>query len=324
MVEQTTDTGTLRYELITRDGCGEYEVLGPGSNGIVRVEKITEARPDTGGVVGFNGVLAMALHTLPVAASRRIECIGDSIMCGAHSERGGVFNASCADEHRGSRESSWTSWCPVLARKLDADYVMECCSGNGLVFTDNPLSVLACDWEAVPPVCPVMPKSWQQRLMCSEPGVFVKPSSVCSWVSGAQDPVDFSFAPHAVVINLGQNDFGTTPKHMPSSMLWTTAYTAFVRNISASYAAQAVDPVFFLACGGMDTRYCNATAAAVSSMQEEGMPVHFLDIRAAGAAAWINGSTEGCPGTPGSHPSVESHALMAKAAEPAVRAALGW
>ena len=138
--------------------------LSNGRTATVRVEKLTEAREDSGGVVQFAGFHAAALHPAPAPLARRVECIGDSIMCGAHAERGPPFPADCKDEEYGNRESSHLSWCPVLARALEADYQMECCSGNGLVYTDNPLSALECEWGAVPPTCPVMPTKWQQRL----------------------------------------------------------------------------------------------------------------------------------------------------------------
>ena len=72
--------------------------------------------------MGFVALKAAALLPQPQAApSRRVECIGDSIMCGAHSERSSPFPADCKDEHQGNRESSHLSWCPVLARALQAD-----------------------------------------------------------------------------------------------------------------------------------------------------------------------------------------------------------
>ena len=52
--------------------------------------------------------------------------------------------------------------------------------------------------------------------------------------------------------------------------------------------------------------------------------VHYLDITRAGAGAWQNGTTEGCPGTPGSHPSWVSHKLMAEVAQPMVKRVMGW
>ena len=47
-------------------------------------------------------------------------------------------HGDCAQgELHGNRESSHLSWCPVLARALEAEYQMECCSGNGLVMTQS-------------------------------------------------------------------------------------------------------------------------------------------------------------------------------------------
>lgn len=231
----------------------EYALgLQGGETATVRIEKVTEAREDSGGVVGFVGFYAAALHPQPAAPVRRVECIGDSIMCGAHSERGApLFPSDCKDEKGGNRESSHLSWCPTLARAFGADYTMECCSGNGLVYTDNPTSNLQCDWGLVPPTCPVMPLKWQQRLMCATDGVFIKSAGVCDGLGGLEPlDTDPALTPHAVIINLGQNDYGSG--HIPSKSLWIKAYTSFVKNISATYGGLASSPPqFFLACGGM-------------------------------------------------------------------------
>ena len=57
------------------------------------------------------GLRAAVLHPAAPAIhaktpKRLIECIGDSIMCGAHTERGAPFPNGCDDEYRGNRESS--------------------------------------------------------------------------------------------------------------------------------------------------------------------------------------------------------------------------
>ena len=114
----------------------------------------------------------------------------------------------------------------------EADYEMECCSGNGLVYTDNPTSAVNCDWGRIPPTCPVMPRKWQQRLMCATDGVFVKTGGVCHGLGGLE-PLDVSLPPHAVLINLGQDDYGAD--HIPNTTEWVAAYTDFVKNISATY-----------------------------------------------------------------------------------------
>ena len=84
----------------------------------------------------------------------------------------------------------------------------------------------------------------------------------------------------AVVINLGQNDYGKPahidPKtgkpvknHLPSPSQWATHYTWFLGNMTKLYAPKV--PTFFLACGGMAPKYCNDTAAAVRQMNAAGM-----------------------------------------------------
>ena len=317
---QLLDSQQPPVRLNTTATVHEYPLpLAAGVTATVRIEKVTEAREDSGGVVRFDGLRAAALHPQPPVPQRRLECIGDSIMCGAHSERVHPFPSDCGDEHGGNRESSHLSWCPVLARALAADYQMECCSGNGLVYTDNPTSAVDCDWGRIPPTCPVMPRKWQQRLMCATDGVFIKTGGVCHGLGGLE-PLDVSLPPHAVLINLGQNDYGAD--HIPNTTEWVAAYTDFVKNISATYRST---PHFFLACGGMADKYCLDTEAAVRSMNSAGLGnVHYLDLTAAGASAFQNGTTQGCPGHPGSHPSWVSHALMAEVSEPVVRRVMGW
>jgi hypothetical protein len=276
-----------------------------------------------GGVVEFVGLRAAALQPAPAIhpATRLIECIGDSIMCGAHTERGTPFPNGCGGEYRGNRESSHLSWCPSMARALGAEYQMECCSGNGLVYTDNPLSASRCDWGAVPPACGVMPKKWQQRLFCATDGVFTQEGGICDGLGGLQ-PLDTSTPPQAMIVDLGSNDYGSG--HIPTTSLWVEAYTDFVRNISATYSPP---PEIFLTvshCVGKNAsiKYCADTRAAFNSMKAAGVEnVHFLDITVNGTGAWNTP-----PGTIGcdQHPSQTAHALMGNIAAPKVKAAMGW
>lgn len=199
-----TSGATTTYTLLG-GGKGATGAAGAGDAVYLRIEKTTEARTDVGGVVRFGGLTAEALHPLPPPRTRRLSCIGDSIMCGNHAERwhpypdtcpghgppvpcttkpqpcpgknttfcnsdptpfqcdkpmphapcppcpppprlppllGAVVGGTGADDGGGggvadARESSHLSWCPVLARSLDADYEVICESGNGLIMTDG-------------------------------------------------------------------------------------------------------------------------------------------------------------------------------------------
>ena len=87
--------------------------------------------------------------------------------------------------------------------------------------------------------------------MLEQDGVFIKDSGVCKGLGGLK-PLDAALAPQAVIINLGQNDYGAPP-HQPTTSQWVAAYTHFVRNITATYSSvranDAGPPRFFLACG---------------------------------------------------------------------------
>ena len=92
----------------------------------------------------------------------------------------------------------------------------------------------------------------------------------------------------------------------------------FMQNITALYAPP--EPiVFFLACGGMSSKYCNDTQAAVASMNLAGHSnVHYLDLTP--SSVGVESKYMGCAG----HPSWIGHAKAAAIAEPIVKSALGW
>ena len=117
----------LPQQLNTSQSTSEYTILAEGQSGLLRIEKVTEARTDAGGVVRFLGLRAAAIESAPSPRKRRIECIGDSIMCGCHAERWAPYQTDCPST-RGTaeaRESSRLSWCPTVARAIAADYEVQ-------------------------------------------------------------------------------------------------------------------------------------------------------------------------------------------------------
>jgi hypothetical protein len=175
-----------------------------------------------------------------------------------------------------------------------------------------------------------IPEKWQHRLACA--------LDTCKDLAqGMRAPQPY--APDAVLINLGQNDYGApahtdpktgkhVPSHLPTPLEWTQNYELFLQNISA--AAKAVPgskpPQFFLACGGMSPKYCANTQAAVQAMNAKGQSnVHYLDITNSSVGRNVTSEGHafaymGC----GGHPSWLGHAAAARIAEPIVKAALGW
>jgi len=307
----------------------DHTILQTGVTASVRIEKLTESRTDAGGLLAFAGVIATAL--LPAAHSsptRSIECIGDSIMCDNHARRFAPFPDDCPSD-RGTdltsgfmaRESSRLSWCPVLARALNADYQVKCCSGDGLIMTDG----ATCKSVGGPEIC--LPALQPHRLMCDAEVGAALPRH-CPGLGGGAPLTAADGTPDAIVINLGQNDFGKpahidpvtgkpVPNHLPSPGQWALHYSWFLGNMTALYAPNL--PTYFLACGGMAPKYCNDTKAAVQQMNDAGMAnVYFLDITASSVGA--NASYMGCAG----HPSWIGHSKAADIAEPIVKQVMGW
>lgn len=97
-----------------------------------------------------------------------------------------------------ARESSRLSWCPTLARALDADYQVECCSGDGLIMTDGDV----CRSIGGSSIC--LPALQPRRLMCdAEVGASIPRH--CPGLGGdATISAATDGAPDAIVINLGQ------------------------------------------------------------------------------------------------------------------------
>jgi len=264
LVTATGGTLAAHFQLNTSGNTTTYSLLPAGGPVLLRVEKTTEGRTDVGGVVRFAGLTAAALHALPPARTRRIQCIGDSIMCGNHAERYAPYPDECPGHPAvkcttkpqpcpgknttfclsdrtpfqcdqpmphapcppcpppppptspfvglgsgggvaDARESSHLSWCPVLARALDADYEVICESGNGLIMTDGGACATFLNG---PGNC--IPDKYNHRLACA--------LDSCSDIKlGMQPPAPW--APDAVLINLGQNDYGAPVRMRQTHLL---------------------------------------------------------------------------------------------------------
>eukprot|EP01051_Picozoa_sp_SAG22_P009963 SAG22_NODE_867_length_6776_cov_2.480455_4_plen_524_part_00 len=232
--------------------------LKAGEAATVRVEKVTEARTDAGGLVRILGVTAARLLPLPVSLKRtkKLVCIGDSIMCGCHSECHHPYPDQCPSTRgtAAARESSRLSWCTVVARHFDADYQVFCESGNGLIMTDGDTCHAAGGGETCMPekmgLQPLKGVTTRGALDClsdagDNRGCTEKGCNGAAGCIVAQDIAAPAFDADVFLINLGQNDYGKPahidPKtkkpvksHLPTPEQWTKYYTEFVANLTAS------------------------------------------------------------------------------------------
>jgi len=271
--EYAVTVGAKTFQLNTMNATSPTSFdlgLAAGVSANVRVEKVTEPRTDAGGLVKILGVSAAKLLPLPPAAMKRtkkVVCIGDSIMCGCHSECHAPYPDQCP-MGRGSsadaRESSRLSWCTVVARAFDADYQVFCESGSGLIMTDGD------ECHAVGGSATCIPEKMGLQnslgkaagthgaLDCLSDGTDKRGCTAegCDRVDPktGKPPVNCmvaantpakAFDADVFLVNLGQNDYGKPahidPKtgkpvksHLPTAAHWVKFYTEFVANLTAS------------------------------------------------------------------------------------------
>jgi hypothetical protein len=171
--------------------------LRPGPH-LVEIGKRTEASVGTVTLQGF--MVDGAPGTLPPPPERRVEVVGNSITCGY-----GVLDSAKEHHFDPLTQDVYSAWAFVAGRALGADVRTTCVSGRGLV------------------------RNYDQSTSGILPELFGKAGASPS--SGAWD---FAlWKPHAVVVNLGTNDFSAYP--VPDSAAWEDAVVAFVGRIRKAY-----------------------------------------------------------------------------------------
>ncbi|MGZ3475408.1 MAG: SGNH/GDSL hydrolase family protein [Polyangiales bacterium] len=207
------------------------------------------------------------------APAHRIEIVGDSITCGYGDEGAGPSCPFTADT-----ENHYLTYGAVAARNLDADLVATCWSGIGM-YRDYGTSTTD-----------QMPVRYLRTL---------PESATSTW--------DFSkYVPHAVVINLGTNDFAKGDPGMP----YQTAYLSFVRNVRKNYPSAYI--LAIIPVSGAK-KYIDAVVSTLSGEGDKNVgSLSFSPI--APADGW------GCD----YHPTVASHAKMGAELTTALKSKLGW
>lgn len=131
------------------------------------------------------------------------------------------------------------------------------------------------------------------------------------------------WAPDAMIINLGTNDMRVikTPDSAMGKQ-FTAETIAFMKNAVKLYQSNIT---FFLTTGPMENTTMPLTKAAVEQGTQEGLKVHWIDMRTACVDARLHApdDEDGCDGCAG-HPGIEGHYGMYLAAEPVIANVMGW
>lgn len=167
--------------------------------------KRTEANMGTARFMGFVLEDKGKLYPLLKIPNRRIEFIGNSITCGYGTE------GSSKDEHfRPDTENNYKSYAAILARAFSAEAHFTAHSGKGVVRNYG-------DKKPVSNTGDTMPGHYN-RTLDNNPAL--------TW--------DFSsWKPDCVVINLGTNDFSTTPH--PDKHTFLKGYRELLSQIRHAY-----------------------------------------------------------------------------------------
>ena len=230
----------------------------------------------------FEGFDVAPSAYLPAAPppTRRLEVIGDSISAAYGNE--GVHPCPFTS----ATENHYLSYEAIAARALNAELFTEAWSGIGMLR----------NYEGT--TTDVMPERYLRTL---------PERATSTWDFG-------KFVPHAVVINLGTNDFA---KGDPGPA-FRSAYLKFVGDLRTHYPSAR----FFLALGPMLSRddyakafsYLSAVIAERATAGDENLTLLELGSQDAGADGL------GCD----YHPSRKTHQKMAAKLQAALEADLGW
>jgi len=169
------------------------------------IAKATEAQ---NGYITFAGVSCEAVADPPALMQKSIEFIGNSITCGQGIESEAI---PCNTDQWYDQHNAYLAYGPVVARKLNVNYMLSSVSGIGIYR----------NWNGVGPT---MPMVYENR--------YLNTDSTKQW--------DFSqFNPDLVSICLGTNDFSDGDgihERLPfDSEKFTSTYISFVQTVFHHY-----------------------------------------------------------------------------------------
>ena len=252
--------------------------LSPGEHEVL-VHRRTEAFFGDSQFLGFE-IDGGALLPPPPARTRRLEIIGDSITCGYGNEGKDQYCSFTADT-----ENHYLTYGALAARSLSADIHVQAWSGIGM-YRNNDGATTG-----------TMPERWARTL---------PQSSTSTWDTS-------KYLPHAVIINLGTNDFAKGDPGKP----FETAYLTFVRRVRKAYPDAWILPAAGPMMGGGDLAslrtYLNNVIATLKA--EGDTKLALVDFPTQVAADGF-----GCDW----HPSLGTNAKMAKVLETMLVAKLAW
>jgi lysophospholipase L1-like esterase len=167
------------------------------------IYKATEAA--IGGIL-FAGTTAKTIESSKPKTRKKIELIGDSITCGFGNDSATI---PCESGEWFDHHNAYWAYGPILARALDADYVLSSVSGYGMYrnWNDEHLDE------------PIIPDVYENLYLNKD----------------SSKPYDFKFQPDLVSICLGTNDLsegdGKKPRLPFNEEKFVSNYIEFIKTV---------------------------------------------------------------------------------------------
>jgi lysophospholipase L1-like esterase len=270
-----TEPGRTRYVLANGLPDGEHTV---------RLTKRTETFYGTPRFLGFVLDEGRDLARRPPAKERRIEFIGDSITAGY-----GVEGESPTCIYSPETENAARTYAAKTAEALEAEYHIAAISGVGVVRNYN------------------SENKFSSGTMLTYYGRTVANDETENW--------DFDeWQPDAVVINLGTNDYSTTPH--PDGEVFLQGYTNLIFKVRALYPQAHI----FAVAGPLMVGPAEDTIRSVVAQMTETLGddrVHYVPIT---NTLEMSAVDFGCDW----HPNESGQAKIAEQLVPAIAGVMGW
>ncbi|MFO7177790.1 MAG: SGNH/GDSL hydrolase family protein [Pseudomonadota bacterium] len=276
--------GTVRPKLVPSNGLTQVAMGLAAGEHTVELYRRTEAHLGESRFLGFDFGDGQLLPP-PPAPARRIEVIGDSITCGYGNE-----GADMSCPFSPDTENHYLTYAAISARTLGAELSTVCWSGKGVV----------CNYGDDASSCMDPMPGYYDRTLPQQ--------AASTW--------DFSrFQPHAVVINLGTNDFSTAQDPTPSQ--FENAYVAFLEHVREknpdAWILCTVGPL--LNGADLDTARSSIENAVARRTQAGDAKVKAFTLSPTDPADGY-----GCD----YHPNLTTHQKMAAALTAELEKTLGW
>jgi hypothetical protein len=249
---------------------------------------ICKATESQTGYVELTGIICDKILPVKKKQERKIEFIGNSITCGMGID---ISEITCDSGEWYDHHNAWLAYGPLVARSLDASWLLSSVSGIGMNR----------NWNSPGPT---MPEVYKNTFLNTDP--------VLQWQYK-------SYIPDLVSVCLGQNDFsegdGSYDRSELDSSAFVNDYIRFIEKIRKRYPETQICCLTSPMLSGVKSeRLASFLSAVIKYMQEvhNETKMHLFRF----SRSYVNGCDF--------HPDKEDHEMMAEELLPFFNQVMNW